>query len=267
MHTRGDLFDVHPPIPGHDTRSDIGVPTRISSVQLCTDPSTTHGAGNYVVDRPKLYSFHAFFEPFTRIFGPNIGLTPMSTHSLVQEPVDRASLASAIADASLLRGTFTLRSGRTSSYYLDKYRFSTKPEILRQLGPMFAQIIEQVSAEHGPVVRLAGAELGGIPLVTVASLETGLASIFVRNAKKEYGTAKQVEGAVEEGDVVVFVEDVATTGGQALEAVEVLKSLGAKVPAIISVIDRQEGARENIEDSGVAFHALFTKRDLGVEDE
>lgn len=191
----------------------------------------------------------------------------MTNTSLAHEPIDRAQLASAIADASLLRGEFTLRSGRKSSYYLDKYRFSTQPTILRQLGPMFAQIVEQVSEDHGRVVRLAGAELGGIPLVTVASLETGLPSIFVRNAKKDYGTAKQVEGTVNEGDVVVFVEDVATTGGQALEAVEVLRSLGARVPAIISVIDRQEGARENIEGAGVAFHALFTRKDLGVEDE
>ena len=185
-------------------------------------------------------------------------------------PPDREALAKAIAHASLLRGTFTLRSGRTSSYYLDKYKFSTRPEVLRQLGPMFAQIIqqviEQVSTDDTPVVRLAGAELGGIPLVTVASLETGLPSIFVRNAKKDYGTAKQVEGEVNQGDVVVFIEDVATTGGQALEAVEVLKRLGAKVPAIISVIDRQEGAREHIEGAGVTFHALFTKKDLGVED-
>ncbi|MCA9276198.1 MAG: orotate phosphoribosyltransferase [Phycisphaerales bacterium] len=191
----------------------------------------------------------------------------MTHPSLASSPIDQAQLASAIADASLLRGSFTLRSGRTSSYYLDKYRFSTQPEILRQLGAMFAQIIDEISTRHGAVVRLAGAELGGIPLVTVASLETGLPSIFVRNAKKEYGTSKQVEGTVNEGDVVVFVEDVATTGGQALEAVEVLKSLGAIVPAIISVIDRQEGARENIEGAGVAFHALFTKRDLGVEDD
>lgn len=190
------------------------------------------------------------------------------TNQTDQQPAaDRADLAQAIAQASLLRGTFTLRSGRTSSYYLDKYKFSTKPEILRQLGPLFADCIAQVSKEHAQVVRLAGAELGGIPLVTVASMQTGLPSIFVRNAKKDYGTAKQVEGEVNEGDVVVFVEDVATTGGQALEAVDVLRSLGAKVPAIISVIDRQEGARENIEGAGVAFHALFTKHDLGIEDE
>lgn len=184
-----------------------------------------------------------------------------------QQSTDQAQLAQAIAQASLLRGSFTLRSGRTSSYYLDKYKFSTKPAILRQLGPLFAACIEEISEQHGQVVRLAGAELGGIPLVTVASMQTGLPSIFVRNAKKEYGTAKQVEGEVNEGDVVVFVEDVATTGGQALEAVDVLRSLGARVPAIISVIDRQEGARENIEGAGVAFHALFTKRDLGIDDD
>lgn len=177
-----------------------------------------------------------------------------------------SKLAEQIADASLLRGEFTLRSGRTSSYYLDKYKFSTRPEILVKLGSMFAARIAEVESQFGPVTRLAGAELGGIPLVTVAAMETGKPAIFVRNAKKEYGTAKQVEGEVNGGDVVVFVEDVATTGGQALEAVEILKSLGATVPAIISVIDRQEGARENIEGAGVVFHALFTKRDLGVED-
>lgn len=181
--------------------------------------------------------------------------------------IDRKSLASAIAEASLLRGAFTLRSGRTSNYYLDKYRFSTKPEILSQLGVCFEHTIKEIEQEFGTVNQLAGAELGGIPLVTVAGLTTGLMTIFVRNAKKDYGTAKQVEGIITEGDTVIFIEDVATTGGQSLEAIEVLKSLGAKVPAMITVIDRQEGARENIEAAGVAFYALFTKHDLGVEDE
>jgi len=177
-----------------------------------------------------------------------------------------SDLARQIAEASLLRGEFTLRSGRISNYYLDKYKFSTKPEILAKLGPMIASTIADIEEASGSVARLAGAELGGIPLVTIAAMETGKPAIFVRNAKKEYGTAKQVEGEVNEGDVVVFIEDVATTGGQALEAVEILRSMGATVPAIISVIDRQEGARENIEGAGVLFYALFTRRDLGVED-
>jgi len=183
--------------------------------------------------------------------------------------LDRDALASAIADASLLRGSFTLRSGRTSSYYLDKYRFSTKPEILAQLGELFKEQIGQIEQELsgvGRVTQLAGAELGGIPLVTVAGLSTGLTTIFVRNAKKDYGTAKQVEGIINQGDVVIFIEDVATTGGQALEAIEVLRSLGATVPAMITVIDREEGARENVESAGVKFYALFTKGDLGVDE-
>ncbi|MEZ6232816.1 MAG: orotate phosphoribosyltransferase [Phycisphaerales bacterium] len=180
-------------------------------------------------------------------------------------PESNADLARRIAGVALLRGTFTLRSGRTSSYYLDKYLFSTRPEILDRLGDLFAERIAAIGRDAGgPAARLAGAELGGIPLVAVASLKTGLPSIFVRNAKKEYGTAKQVEGVLEKGDRVVFVEDVATTGGQALEAVKVLQELGARVLAVVAVIDRQEGARENIEGAGVRFESLFTKADLGV---
>lgn len=172
---------------------------------------------------------------------------------------DRASLAAQIASASLLRGTFTLRSGRTSSYYLDKYRFSTLPGVLGPVG----RLLGERALEHLPA-RLAGAELGGIPLVTAASLHTALPCLFVRNAKKDYGTAKQLEGHLEAGDRVVFVEDVATTGGQALEGVAVLRAAGADVRAVIAVIDRQEGAREAIERAGIAFGALFTKADLGI---
>jgi len=116
------------------------------------------------------------------------------------------------------------------------------------------------------VDRLAGAELGGIPLVTVAGVETGKPVLFVRNAKKDYGTARQVEGLFEPGDRVVFVEDVATTGGQSVEAVRVLKELGMVVLGVIAVIDRQEGARENIEKAGARFEALFTKGDLGLDE-
>jgi orotate phosphoribosyltransferase len=177
-----------------------------------------------------------------------------------------SDFAKALADVCVLRGTFTLRSGRTSNYYLDKYLFSTRPEILRQLAERFAEKVKAVSSASGkPVHRLAGAELGGIPLVTVSSLATGLPCVFIRNAKKDYGTAKRLEGVVNAGENVVIVEDVATTGGQALEAAAVLRDAGATVLAIIATIDRQEGARENVEGAGVRFEALFTKSDLGVE--
>ncbi len=182
--------------------------------------------------------------------------------------VDRQRLANAIASVALLRGTFTLRSGRTSSYYLDKYLFSTRPEVLRDLAVLFAERIEEVApgSRTGAVQRLAGAELGGIPLVTAASMQTGIPCLFIRNKKKDYGTAKQLEGVLNAGDRVVMLEDVATTGGQALEAVGVLKELGANVLAVIATIDRQEGTRENMEKAGVRFEALFTKADLGIRE-
>lgn len=171
----------------------------------------------------------------------------------------RDQIAKRIAEVALLRGTFTLRSGRTSSFYLDKYLFSTQPDILAELGKMFA---ERLPSE---TTKLAGAELGGIPLVTAASLASGLPCVFIRNQKKDYGTAKQLEGAIGSDDTVVIVEDVATTGGQVLEAAKVIADTGAQVLKIIATIDRQEGARENIEAAGYAFDALFTTEDLGIE--
>lgn len=175
--------------------------------------------------------------------------------------MERAQLAGRIAEVALLRGDFTLRSGRKSRYYLDKYLFSTQPDILAELGRAFAQ---RIAARR--VDRLAGAELGGIPLVTAASLQTGLPCIFVRNSRKEYGTSKQIEGALRPGDRLIIVEDIATTGGQVLEAAGMLVQLGAVVDTIIATIDRQEGARENIEGAGYRFESLFTKADLGIEE-
>lgn len=177
----------------------------------------------------------------------------------------RDQIARAIADASLLRGTFTLRSGRTSSYYLDKYLFETMPEILRPLARLFAERLDALGQE-GHIDRLAGAELGGIPLVTATALEVGLPTVLVRNQKKGYGTAKQLEGRLERGDRVALLEDVATTGGQALEAVRVLREAGAHVAGVIAVIDRQEGAAAAFQQEAVRFEALFTKADLGIDE-
>ena len=162
----------------------------------------------------------------------------------------KADVARRIAETALLRGRFTLRSGRTSSYYLDKYLFSTQPDILRALGELFAERIAGLGGEAGggeAVTKLAGAELGGIPLVSTASMASGIPCVFIRNRKKEYGTAKQLEGV--------------------LEAAATIAENGAAVVGIICTIDRQEGARETIEGAGYGFEALFTTADLGIEPE
>jgi len=172
--------------------------------------------------------------------------------------MDKQEVATRIADTAILHGEFTLRSGRKSTWYIDKYLFTTQPDILRSLGKMFAFAIPEGAT------LLAGAELGGIPLVTTAAMESDLPCIFIRNQKKDYGTAKQLEGKLAETDKVVIVEDIATTGGQVLEAAETIRSLGAEVLSIIAVIHREEGARENIEGAGFTFQSLFTTSDLGI---
>ena len=177
--------------------------------------------------------------------------------------LNREEVCQRIAEVALLRGAFTLRSGRTSKYYLDKYLFTTQPDILEALGGLFAEKIQQLPG----VDRLAGTELGGIPLVSAAAIATGKPAVLIRNSKKDYGTAKQLEGAIQEGERVVLLEDIATTGGQVLEAGQLLQDeFKVEVPAIIATIDRQEGARENIEGAGFVFDALFTKSDLGIDE-
>jgi orotate phosphoribosyltransferase len=173
--------------------------------------------------------------------------------------MDRDLLIRRIRDTALLRGHFTLRSGRTSTYYLDKYRFETQPDILAELGRLFAARVEPGTT------RLAGAELGGVPLVVATALASGLPCVFVRNARKEYGTARLLEGQLDPEDRVMLVEDVATTGGQVLEAARVVEQAGARVLKIVAVIDRQEGAAERIQAAGHRFESLFTRADLGVE--
>jgi orotate phosphoribosyltransferase len=167
-------------------------------------------------------------------------------------------LAKRIAEVALLRGEFTLRSGRKSNYYLDKYRFETQPDVLAELGKLLA---DRVTVNTD---RIAGAELGAVPLAAAAGMAANKPFIFIRNQKKDYGTAKQIEGVLNPGETVMIVEDVLTTGGQVLEAVKTLQAEGAKIERIVAVIDRLEGARENIEKAGLVFESLFTSKDLGI---
>ena len=180
-------------------------------------------------------------------------ILPGMTSSLTKQ-----ELAKQIAEVSLLHGDFTLRSGRKSKYYLDKYRFETQPAILIELGKMFA---EHVTAD---VDRIAGPELGAVPLAAAAAMASGKPAIFIRNQKKEYGSNKQIEGVFNPGETVLIIEDIMTTGGQVVEAAKTIEGAGLKVKKIVGVIDRLEGARQNIEAAGYVFESLFTTKDLGI---
>jgi orotate phosphoribosyltransferase len=168
-------------------------------------------------------------------------------------------LAAAIRDAALLEGDFVLRSGRRSSYYLDKYRFGTRPDLLRPLGEAIAAAVR----EHEPeAVRLAAPELGAVALAAAASLELELPFVIVRKQAKEYGTANRIEGPFEHGDCVCLVEDVVTSGGAAIEAVEALRDAGLRVSNAVCVVDREEGGADALARAAVRLRPLFLASEL-----
>jgi orotate phosphoribosyltransferase len=173
--------------------------------------------------------------------------------------VNRDELGVALREHAYLEGDFVLRSGRRSRYYLDKYRFETRPDLLGPLGGLIAATVR----EHAPdAVRLAGPELGAVALATAASLDSGLPFLIVRKAAKEYGTANRLEGAFEAGERVCLVEDVVTSAGAALEAVEALREAGLEVGTAVCVLDREEGGAEALSKKGVHLQALYTASEL-----
>jgi len=171
----------------------------------------------------------------------------------------RDQLAQAIKSACYLEGDFVLSSGKRSRYYLDKWRFETDPSLLREIARALGGLLPSP-----PPDRLAGVELGGVPLAAALALQTNIPYLIVRRAAKEYGTGKEVEGEMTAGERVVLVEDVLTTASQAISAAQRLTRLGLQVVRIIYVIDREEGAEANLHAAGLDPAPLFRKSDLGL---
>jgi orotate phosphoribosyltransferase len=168
--------------------------------------------------------------------------------------VKREELAAGIREAAYLEGDFVLRSGKRSSYYLDKYRFETRPELLWPLGEQLAALV----AEHEPdAVRIAAPELGAVVLGAAASLASRLPFLIVRKQAKDYGTANRLEGAFEEGERVCLIEDVVTSGGEAISALEALREAGLECRTVICVVDREEGGADELARRAARLVALF----------
>ncbi|HSL01083.1 MAG TPA: orotate phosphoribosyltransferase [Rubrobacteraceae bacterium] len=167
-------------------------------------------------------------------------------------------LASRVRRAALLEGEFVLSSGKRSNFYVDKYLFCTDPALLRDLAAALAERIPE------SVTRLAGVELGAVPLVVAASLRTGLPYVIVRKAAKGHGASagRSIEGKLERGERVALLEDVVTTGTQAVEAAGRLAAAGAEVAMILAVLDRRETQEQGL--GGLPFAALLRMEELRV---
>ena len=165
----------------------------------------------------------------------------------------------ALREHAYLEGDFVLRSGKRSRYYLDKYRFETRPDILAALGDRIAAHVREHASD---ATVLAGPELGAVALAAAASLSSGMPFLIVRKAAKDYGTAKRIEGMYEDDACVALVEDVVTSGGALLESVEALRDAGLTVRTAVCVVDREEGGVDALAREGVHLRALFRVADL-----
>ncbi len=174
----------------------------------------------------------------------------------ISDDARRADLARRIHDVAHLTGTFTLRSGRVSDEYFDKYQFESDPVLLADIAEAMATLVPQ-----GTEV-LAGLELGGVPVVTALARVTGLPATFVRKEAKEYGTARFAEGAPVEGRNVLVVEDVVTSGGQVVLSTADLRGAGAVISDVVCVIDRSEGGTEALTAEGLTLRSVVDRADL-----
>jgi orotate phosphoribosyltransferase len=176
--------------------------------------------------------------------------------------VTDTELRAALVEHAYLEGDFVLRSGKRSRYYLDKYRFETRPDLLRPLAERIAAAVRV----HAPeATRLAAPALGAVALAAAASLESGLPFVIVRKEAKEYGTANRLEGPYEQGEHMCLVEDVVTSGGALLESVEALRAAGLVVQTAVCVVDREEGGADALARRAVRLRPIFRASELLAE--
>lgn len=169
-------------------------------------------------------------------------------------------MSQALVDCGALQfGEFTLASGAKSSYYIDIKRASTDPKVLRLIARLMG---ENLRASGLKVDRIAGVVLGSVPLAAALALETGIPYVMIRKEKKDHGTGKLIEGVLNSGDKVLVVEDVITSAGSSMKAIETLRSEGAVVENVFSVIDREAGGSDNLASIDVKLTPLVRASEL-----
>ncbi len=169
---------------------------------------------------------------------------------------ERTATARMLLDCGAVRfGEFTLTSGQRSDVYIDVKRAWTDPGRLSTLAGALAGRV-------GTVQRLAGMELGAVPLVVATALRVGLPFVILRKALRDHGTRQRLEGEVRPGDRVLLIEDVVSTGGSAVESVHLLREAGAVVERALAVVDRGMGGGERLRSDGVALEALVSMEEL-----
>lgn len=174
----------------------------------------------------------------------------------------RNQIREGILEHAVLHGEFTLSSGKSSDYYIDKYQFGTRPQLLDAIAESLAERFQEVFPGAD---RFAVPALGAVPLAGPLSIHLDLPYVIVRKEQKEHGTGSRLEGTFSRGETVPIVEDIVTTGGEAIRSLEALQAEDLEVPGVLCVVSRQEGGEDNLEERGVPLHSLFTATDLNLK--
>lgn len=173
---------------------------------------------------------------------------------------DHSVLVALLAERSAKRGQFTLASGKQSKYYIDARLTTMSPEGLSVIGPLALFSLRQSRWE---IDAVGGLTLGADPIsyaISYASADSDrpLRAFTVRKEAKSHGTGKTIEGPFKEGDRVAVIEDVITTGGSALRAIEAVRAANGTVVGVLALVDREEGGRQAIEAAGVPVISLVS---------
>ncbi|MEX2237321.1 MAG: orotate phosphoribosyltransferase [Dehalococcoidia bacterium] len=172
--------------------------------------------------------------------------------------MDRRALIQLLAEAEVVRtGNFTLKSGATSPVYIDLRRLVGYPNVLREVASAYADRASKLKFDV-----LAALPYAALPIGTALSLDMERPLVYPRKERKDYGTAKQVEGVFEEGQRALVIDDVITDGGAKLEGIEALEGAGLVVQDILVLVDREAGGRETLAERGYRLHTILTLAEI-----
>ncbi len=167
---------------------------------------------------------------------------------------DRAAIADELLDSGCIKfGSFTLKSGLQSPFYIDLRQIIAFPPLLERIAAAYVTILRKLEFD-----RLAGLPYAAIPIATAISLRGNYPMIYPRKEAKEYGTRAEIEGIYKPGETAVLIDDLATTGGSKFEAIEKLNAAGLTVRDVVVLIDRESGAAEALASAGLHLHAVMT---------
>ncbi len=180
----------------------------------------------------------------------------------------RQELRELIRQRALKFGDFVLASGQRSNYYIDGKQVTLHGRGLWLLARVMLAVINDLEPDAVGGMSIGADPIAGAMAAVAASQGRDLDAFIVRKQPKERGTRRQVEGPLAEGAKVVVIEDVITTGGSSMAAIEALeREVGAKVLCVLAMVDRLQGGRENLAKAGYELRSIFTVRDFGIEPE